>query len=180
MQKPPPLRINKDSHAIQKSSSSSASTGSTVTVASSSNAPKPPQRHPVIIYTHSPKVIHTHPRDFMALVQKLTGFSRSDEDVVDDNNNNNNNNNEERRVEVAVGGGGGGESEPSDGPLVYDPPNPYVDNIPPFTPNSEFFCSMGPMFYRYQEQPVFVNPSGFGGSSISPSLLKVFKSFPEY
>nr|GMC69489.1 VQ motif-containing protein 20-like [Ipomoea batatas] len=36
----------------------------------------PQPRHPVIIYTHSPKVIHTQPKDFMALVQKLTGFSR--------------------------------------------------------------------------------------------------------
>jgi hypothetical protein len=44
---------------------------------------KPQQRHPVIIYTHSPKVIHTHPKDFMALVQKLTGLSHSeDNDVV--------------------------------------------------------------------------------------------------
>lgn len=33
------------------------------------------ERHPVITYTHSPKVIHTHPKDFMALVQKLTGYS---------------------------------------------------------------------------------------------------------
>ncbi|KAL1193043.1 Nuclear speckle RNA-binding protein B [Cardamine amara subsp. amara] len=28
---------------------------------------------PVIIYTVSPKIIHTHPNDFMALVQRLTG-----------------------------------------------------------------------------------------------------------
>jgi len=34
----------------------------------------------VIIYTHSPKIIHTQPRDFMALVQKLTGLSRSSPD----------------------------------------------------------------------------------------------------
>ncbi|OIW16015.1 hypothetical protein TanjilG_04550 [Lupinus angustifolius] len=46
---------------------------------------KLPQRHRVIIYTHSPKVIHTHPRDFMALVQKLTGLSRSEEDGDDSN-----------------------------------------------------------------------------------------------
>ncbi|KGN52621.2 hypothetical protein Csa_008052 [Cucumis sativus] len=35
---------------------------------------KPVQlRQPLIIYTHSPKIIHTHPKDFMALVQRLTG-----------------------------------------------------------------------------------------------------------
>lgn len=84
---PPPLKVHKDSHSIKKSSppppsllSSSTSTSSS---ASSSivSANKPQQRHPVIIYTHSPKVIHTHPRDFMALVQKLTGLSRSDNDA---------------------------------------------------------------------------------------------------
>uniref|UniRef100_A0A7N0SYW8 VQ domain-containing protein n=1 Tax=Kalanchoe fedtschenkoi TaxID=63787 RepID=A0A7N0SYW8_KALFE len=32
--------------------------------------------HPVIIYAHSPKVIRTKPQDFMALVQKLTGYTR--------------------------------------------------------------------------------------------------------
>ncbi|KAI3797482.1 hypothetical protein L1987_32739 [Smallanthus sonchifolius] len=62
---------------------------------SPSTGPPPP----VIIYTYSPKVIHTHPRDFMALVQKLTGYSppleaaqptrdqrqRQDEGDVEDN-----------------------------------------------------------------------------------------------
>jgi hypothetical protein len=41
-------------------------------------APQPPRRQqqqqPVIIYTHSPKVIRTNPRDFMSIVQKLTGL----------------------------------------------------------------------------------------------------------
>lgn len=32
-----------------------------------------PPRGPVIIYTVSPKIIHTHPNNFMALVQRLTG-----------------------------------------------------------------------------------------------------------
>ncbi|KAM7482994.1 hypothetical protein LguiB_007577 [Lonicera macranthoides] len=88
-----PLNINKDSHFIKKSPPSSSSSSSSPLI-------KPQQqRHPVIIYTHSPKIIHTHPRDFMALVQKLTGLSRSDDDpgppVNSDaaNNNNNNNNN---------------------------------------------------------------------------------------
>ncbi|CAN6584904.1 unnamed protein product [Malus baccata var. baccata] len=87
---PPPLKINKDSHSIKKSSPSSSS-GSPSSSASSStpslvNAvagakPGQQQRHPVIIYTHSPKIIHTHPRDFMALVQKLTGRSRFEDDA---------------------------------------------------------------------------------------------------
>ncbi|WZY95152.1 hypothetical protein YC2023_067481 [Brassica napus] len=35
---------------------------------------------PVIIYTNTPKTIHTNPKDFMALVQKLTGMSNFEED----------------------------------------------------------------------------------------------------
>ncbi|PON94510.1 VQ motif containing protein [Trema orientale] len=84
---PPPLKINRNSHSIKKSSSLSSSSSSSPPLASGfarSTAAKPPhqqqQRHPVIIYTHSPKVIHTHPRDFMALVQKLTGLSRPEDD----------------------------------------------------------------------------------------------------
>lgn len=51
--RPSPLLIHKDSRLIRK----------------------PQLRQPVIIYTHSPKIIHTHPKDFMALVQRLTGFT---------------------------------------------------------------------------------------------------------
>ncbi|CAN7047957.1 unnamed protein product [Brassica oleracea var. botrytis] len=45
---------------------------------SSSTAAK--HRQPVIIYTNTPKTIHTNPKDFMALVQKLTGLSHFEED----------------------------------------------------------------------------------------------------
>ncbi|VYS57795.1 unnamed protein product [Arabidopsis thaliana] len=66
---PPTLKVNKDSHVIKKPPSPS----------SFSSAAKP--RHPVIIYTHTPRIIHTNPKDFMALVQKLTGMTHSDEDL---------------------------------------------------------------------------------------------------
>ncbi|KAK2399425.1 protein MKS1 [Trifolium repens] len=59
--RPTPLRINKNSHKIKK-------------------PPLGPQaqiRQPVIIYTVSPKVIHTTPNEFMSLVQRLTGSSNS-------------------------------------------------------------------------------------------------------
>lgn len=52
----PPLKINRDSCHIKKPSFEQQ------------------QRHPVIIYTHSPKIIRTHPRDFMALVQNSLAF----------------------------------------------------------------------------------------------------------
>ncbi|KAK7380050.1 hypothetical protein VNO78_32401 [Psophocarpus tetragonolobus] len=100
---PPPLKISKESHFIKKPSSSSplssSSSSSSSSISSSlvnsamtqampmpvSTYKQPPQqqRHPVIIYTHSPKVIHTNPKDFMSLVQKLTGLSRSDEEEED-------------------------------------------------------------------------------------------------
>ncbi|KHN09235.1 Protein MKS1 [Glycine soja] len=65
--RPPPLRINKDSHKIKKKPP----------VAPPSSQPQPPLRQPVIIYTVSPKVIHTTPSDFMSLVQRLTSSSSS-------------------------------------------------------------------------------------------------------
>ncbi|PSS00077.1 hypothetical protein CEY00_Acc24045 [Actinidia chinensis var. chinensis] len=58
--RPTPLKVRKDSHKITK-------------------PPVVPAQHhhrpPVIIYTVSPKVIHTHPSEFMTLVQRLTGSS---------------------------------------------------------------------------------------------------------
>ncbi|KAI3725416.1 hypothetical protein L1987_65204 [Smallanthus sonchifolius] len=62
------------------SSTGSSPTITSDTVKTRSQEQQPPPR-PLIIYTHSPKVIHTQPRDFMALVQKLTGFTRPPEDA---------------------------------------------------------------------------------------------------
>ncbi|GMI64816.1 hypothetical protein like AT1G21326 [Hibiscus trionum] len=66
--RPTPLKVRKDSHKIRKPPL----------------APTLPQqqplsqiRPPVIIYTVSPKVIHTNPSDFMNLVQRLTGSTSS-------------------------------------------------------------------------------------------------------
>ncbi|XP_050374446.1 VQ motif-containing protein 8, chloroplastic-like [Argentina anserina] len=71
--RPTPLKINRDSHLIHKQQPSRMA-GS-----QGYHQQQEQQRRPVIIYTYSPKVIHTRPHDFMALVQKLTGLSRSDE-----------------------------------------------------------------------------------------------------
>ncbi|XP_040997967.1 protein MKS1-like [Juglans microcarpa x Juglans regia] len=63
--RPAPLRVHKDSHKIKKPPLAPP------------HQPSQPQaiqhRPPVIIYTVSPKVIHTSPRNFMDLVQRLTG-----------------------------------------------------------------------------------------------------------
>ncbi|KAH0468895.1 hypothetical protein IEQ34_002127 [Dendrobium chrysotoxum] len=53
--RPSPLKLHKDSHKIIKP--------------------------PIIIYTVSPKVIHTNPNEFMSLVQRLTGFSSTATDT---------------------------------------------------------------------------------------------------
>ncbi|CAH9082703.1 unnamed protein product [Cuscuta europaea] len=73
------LKISGDSHVIKKSPPSSSASSSIISgvAANATPAARPLPRQPVIIYTHSPKVIHTHPKDFKALVQKLTGLSRS-------------------------------------------------------------------------------------------------------
>ncbi|PKA51692.1 Protein MKS1 [Apostasia shenzhenica] len=60
--RPASLRVGKDSHKVKKPEL----------------PPQPSQRRtPVIIYTVSPKVIHTKPSEFMSLVQRLTGCSSS-------------------------------------------------------------------------------------------------------
>ncbi|CAN6300031.1 unnamed protein product [Urochloa humidicola] len=85
------FKVHRDSHTIHKAAAtsppSSSSTNSSVSSSSPNSRrpppapalrhkpPPPPQmQQPVIIYTHSPKVIRTNPRDFMSIVQKLTGL----------------------------------------------------------------------------------------------------------
>ncbi|XP_059631625.1 nuclear speckle RNA-binding protein B-like [Cornus florida] len=66
--RPTPLKVRKDSHKIRKPP---------VVPQPAYQLPAQPPRQPVIIYTVSPKVIHTHPSEFMTLVQRLTGSSSS-------------------------------------------------------------------------------------------------------
>jgi len=56
--RPSPLKICRDSHSIRKPPVP---------------LPASPYRPPVIIYLHSPEIIHTEAREFMTLVQLLTG-----------------------------------------------------------------------------------------------------------
>ncbi|OAY58425.1 protein MKS1 [Manihot esculenta] len=67
--RPPALKVRKDSHKIKKPP--------VVPQPSQQQQPPTQPRPPVIIYTVSPKVIHTNPSDFMNLVQRLTGSSSS-------------------------------------------------------------------------------------------------------
>ncbi|KAB2635149.1 protein MKS1-like [Pyrus ussuriensis x Pyrus communis] len=87
--RPTPLRIHKDSHKIKKPP----------VVPQPSQQPNQQQqphhyqqpRQPVIIYTVSPKVIHTNPSEFMDLVQRLTGLPRSNSSTTSSSPPSNNN-----------------------------------------------------------------------------------------
>ncbi|RZC45890.1 hypothetical protein C5167_038830 [Papaver somniferum] len=73
--RPTPLKIRKDSHKIKKLPVAPQLPNQQQ---QSYQQPGNNQlRPPVIIYTVSPKVIHTDPNDFMKLVQRLTGPSSS-------------------------------------------------------------------------------------------------------
>ncbi|KAG1369768.1 protein MKS1-like [Cocos nucifera] len=63
--RPTPLKVRKDSYKIKKPPPGPSQPAAA--------APPPQHRNPVIIYTVSPKIIHTKPSDFMTLVQRLTG-----------------------------------------------------------------------------------------------------------
>ncbi|KAG8070936.1 hypothetical protein GUJ93_ZPchr0006g40776 [Zizania palustris] len=74
--RPPRLAVSKDSHKVRKPPVVPHQRGA----AGQARQPLPQQqqqqqqpRAPVIIYDASPKVIHTRPSEFMALVQRLTG-----------------------------------------------------------------------------------------------------------
>ncbi|XP_039065541.1 nuclear speckle RNA-binding protein B-like isoform X2 [Hibiscus syriacus] len=72
--RPSPLKVRKDSYQIRKPPLAPQPVH---------HQQPPPQqiRPPVIIYTVSPKVIHTNPSDFMNLVQRLTGSTSSSNDT---------------------------------------------------------------------------------------------------
>ncbi|KMZ65569.1 putative Protein MKS1 [Zostera marina] len=70
--RPTPLSVRKDSYKIKKPPTAPVLTGQT-----QQQPPSQQQRQPVIIYTVSPKVIHTKPGDFRSLVQHLTGVNSS-------------------------------------------------------------------------------------------------------
>ncbi|RWW42283.1 hypothetical protein BHE74_00052187 [Ensete ventricosum] len=205
--RPAPLKIHKDSHLIHKASSSSSSS-STTTNASSQQQQQQQRHRPVIIYTHSPKVIHTQAHDFMALVQKLTGLSRSTGDdsspslppappaanalrLHKDSN----------RAAVSASDDSSSSSENSSlggdvhvtcssltsagaiSPIAFEPlppPNPFFSEIPMFTPTSEdFICSSMP-FYRYPDSSLLSPSIPNMGSAISPPYTDAMKTYHEY
>ncbi|KQJ82573.1 protein MKS1 [Brachypodium distachyon] len=76
--RPPRLNVRPESHAIKKPSGAPAQAQAQGRrdQQQQPHGP-PPARAPVIIYDASPKIIHTKPSEFLALVQRLTGPSSS-------------------------------------------------------------------------------------------------------
>ncbi|KAI5677601.1 hypothetical protein M9H77_08551 [Catharanthus roseus] len=147
--RPSALRIvSKDSHVIQKPTSSSHVTSQVIKVT------KQQRQQPVIIYTHSPKIIHTKPKDFMALVQKLTGINSRSDDIQEE---------EDQKIRSD------GHHEENNESVTGDDNKFYVPEIPLFTPNNNSSSNL------------FFSPTTIFGS-FSPSFLDFLniKELPEY
>ncbi|KAE8691974.1 hypothetical protein F3Y22_tig00110864pilonHSYRG00281 [Hibiscus syriacus] len=157
--RPTPLNINKESHLIQKPSSSAEH--------------QQKRQGPIIIYTHSPKIIHTQARDFMALVQRLTGMSKSDREV-DQNTapvrkNRKVNRQEDNETSSGITDENGGSCVPTT-TMTVGGMSPFFADMPLFTPSStDFFCSPRPV-HRFGDM----------GTLNSPTLLEFLKGLPDY
>ncbi|WVZ09539.1 hypothetical protein V8G54_014069 [Vigna mungo] len=145
-QRPSSLSINKYSHLIRKPSSSSSKSLLAFTKAITNN--------PIITYTESPKIIHTKPRDFMALVQSLTGMSNSNQHLFHDASSSNKRQDEQQHEEDV----GDGQSSVKEDPFSRS--NMDFSDLPIFTPNSVSF--------------------GFLSALLSPSGMEFIKELPEY
>ncbi|KAE8732105.1 Detected protein of unknown function [Hibiscus syriacus] len=163
--RPTPLKINKESHLIQKPSSSA-------------DHPKHQQQQkrggPIIIYTHSPKIIHTQARDFMALVQRLTGMSKFNRGVNQNTapvrKNDKVNRQEDNETSSGITDENGGSYVPTTATTTAGGMGPFFADMPLFTPSStDFFCSPRP-----------IHKFGDMGTLNSPTLLEFLKGLPDY
>jgi hypothetical protein len=159
---------------------------------------KPQRVLPIIIYTQSPKIIHTKAHDFMALVQRLTSMSPTNQLLprqheVSENNfesslllDGSNNIGDEttsttssivKREHIDINEKGGVTSNVDD--QQHSPSNNmmYFVDMPLFTPTSyDFFCSKSSRsIYQFSDSPY-----GILGSLISPSGLGFIQDIPEY
>ncbi|GER44396.1 VQ motif-containing protein [Striga asiatica] len=158
-----PLRIHRHSHAIHKSSSLPAL----------SLSPAKPKPKPVIIYTKSPKIIHTHAHDFMALVQKLTGLHRAEDDQSDNKDCANNNKNIFKGGVCNYENSGYDDekdnSKSNDNSMINN--SPYLTDVTYLNPSSsDLFCSSMSR----------ISPMIQGPGPITPSLMDYVKWLPDY
>ena len=217
------FKVHRDSHSIHKatsppsSSSTNSSVSSSAAITSTSHrpppAPAPRQRQrqqPVIIYTQSPKVIRTNPRDFMSIVQKLTGLdspgpARGAPPAARAN-----------AGPASAAAAAQDESSSSSSESCANahaagpPPPPYADSqlMPPPAPplDAHFMAPDIPLFapdapdlhqlyaprglYAGQFPPVDAaalgpvmsvnSAAGNGGAVFSPSMVEAMRTFPDY
>ncbi|XP_057481263.1 VQ motif-containing protein 8, chloroplastic-like [Actinidia eriantha] len=157
--RPPKLRIKNDSHVISKKPNRTAEHGQ--------------NHHPIIIYAHSPKIIHAKPRDFMTLVQKLTGLSprpqnhKSSSYLTDES--------APASASASASARVSNSSETSSSSPNFDAaPNQFLADMPLFTPNSaNFFLS--PLLRSYADAV-----SALPNLTVSPSAFEAKKELPQY
>ncbi|KAK2405313.1 protein MKS1 [Trifolium repens] len=160
---------------------------------------KPQRVLPIIIYTQSPKIIHTKAQDFMALVQRLTGMSPTNQVLprqheVSENNfdsslsDGSNNIGDEttsttssivKREHININESCEKGGVTSNHEEQHSPSNNMMNfaDMPLFTPTSyDFFCSNSSRpVYQFSDSPY-----GILGSLISPSGLGFIQDLPEY
>lgn len=190
--RPLPLRINKDSHVIHKPLHH--------------HQPPPTdakKRQPVIIYTHSPKVIYAQARDFMALVQTLTGPKRpkaaadgeatSLEEAVNEEDSFFN-----EKQQHCCGGGGGVNNNvgyvdnnettsvlPDDQRFMGDVKQDPTVQVSPMYKMPNTFLMEAPLFTPnssefYCSTSSLFQPPNMAATAISPSFMDYIKAFPDY
>ncbi|KAI3418319.1 VQ domain-containing protein [Psidium guajava] len=76
--RPSPLRVTRDSHAIRKPPRHPPPHAGVSSAAPPARPPAADPQQPTIIFDISPKVIHVEERNFMSIVQQLTGSSSGD------------------------------------------------------------------------------------------------------
>lgn len=76
--RPSPLRVTKESHAIRKPPRHPPPHAAASSEAPPARLPAADPQQPTIIFDISPKVIHVEERNFMSIVQQLTGSSSGD------------------------------------------------------------------------------------------------------
>ncbi|XP_076900938.1 uncharacterized protein LOC143555236 [Bidens hawaiensis] len=147
---------------------------------------QPQIRKPIIIYTCSPKVIHTKPHEFMALVQKLTGKSCSKHQQQQ----------QQQKNKSLVNGHGLKENEickdfsvdngrnnvvKSKSPVFNTPLNMFASDIPLFTPNSSDYNLFSPQgFLKLSDAISSTSPNKTTNSFSPGSLVEFMTRLPEY
>lgn len=199
--RPTPLKVRKDSYKISKKPP--------VAPSHHHQQPHPPQQHrpPVIIYTVSPKVIHTDPSEFMTLVQRLTGSSSSTTTAYHLSNNSCGGaispaaryatiektkpplpSEGSQSVAEAVEMSNGVERNNGLFPGILSPGPSSLPPIPPnfFSPPSDsFFHDLSPVLHgnkNYMEGSFMPSPSTFFSPLISPTTpsLDLFNNFLDF